>query len=154
MSLSLRPPTTHKRVFTLRSRDLLTRYGFCEGDMLEDWLRERVGRDGRPAVDYHTLLVAVVKEYLVPVLEPLAVVEIVDTPVHNPIRVVRIGNRDWTHQDELKGNAGLIDTYGLLQPESVEVSETQVAAVYERLCMAVHGYHKSDDHKSDDHEDC
>ena len=114
----------------LSSSCLLAKYGFNDGDMpddLHDWLDEQIGQDAAHAIDWRPVLDALVREFLIPLIEqPIEVVSI-DT-CHNPIRVDMLHGLDVTdlwfngHPNE-----------GMLTPESVSVPYAVVLDRAQRL---------------------
>lgn len=70
------------------AQGLLSKFGFWDGDMLDDFLWGVDLYDALPDDDYgvkHRLIVAVVKQHLLPLLNPGIEVDVFCT-CHNPIR--------------------------------------------------------------------
>ncbi|WP_454613690.1 hypothetical protein [Streptomyces collinus] len=105
---------------TLHSADLLSKWGFNDGDDPEDWLDycEAHGIDYN-AVDFP--LAALVRRYLLPVLDQAVTVVDIET-IHNPIRVDTVNGQDITG-DVYRGRAPA----PTLTPEYVKVPMSEVA---------------------------
>lgn len=103
---------------TLFSCDLLSKWGFNDGNDPDDWLDwcEANGIDCK-AVDFPW--VAVVRKYLIPLIEQDVTVVDVET-CHNPIRVEAVNGADVT--DAWYGRAEA----PALTPEYVDVSMGEV----------------------------
>ncbi len=112
----------------LLSWGLLSKFGFSDGDMpddLEDWLEDRLGIDGAREVPWHTVLEALVREHLLPVLDQTVEVVSIETN-HNPIRAITVDGVDVI--DFWYGDPGRPE----LTPDCVTVSyETVLAKVLE-----------------------
>ena len=106
------PPKT----VTLFSAGLLSKWGFCDGDLLE-WLSE-FGR-----FDRRDVLCAVVRAKLIPVLKQTVEIEEVVT-IHNPIRVRTVNGVNVT---EMHYSADAGDN--VLTPASVDVSGEEVLRI-------------------------
>ncbi len=118
------------RVLRLHSASLLSKYGFNDGDLLNnvaDWL-EADGIDYGVADDaWHPVLRRLVRDHLLPALEQEVVVYDIETS-HNPIRAESVDGRA-VYDTEPKRNVGIE-----LTPEFVEVPYAVVlAAVREEL---------------------
>ncbi|AZM51783.1 hypothetical protein DMA15_03625 [Streptomyces sp. WAC 01529] len=77
---------------TLLSEDLLSRWGFNDGDDPEEWLDYCEAR----GIDYNEIdypLVDLVRRYLLPVIEQAVTVVEIET-IHNPIRVEMVDGVD------------------------------------------------------------
>jgi hypothetical protein len=106
---------------TLFSADLLSKWGFNDGDDPEPWL-DYCEANG---IDYNTVdfpLVALVRRYLLPVLEQKVTVVEIET-IHNPIRAETVDGADVTH---LWLGRGLEPQ---LTPERVNVPLSEVARI-------------------------
>lgn len=69
---------------TLHARDLFSKHGFSDGDLLDDFLWDHFN-ETHPVAS-HELLELLIREHLVPVLPvPLELERIIS--IHNPIRV-------------------------------------------------------------------
>lgn len=99
--------------FRLCSGDLRSKFGFEDGDLFWDWMLDN-------HMDAHAdreLLVAVVKEHLIPRLKPpleAADLDIDECSLHNPIRA------NWHGASDL----------------AIDVSEEDVRDAYVRMCSA------------------
>lgn len=74
------------RTFLLDAESLCSKWGFGDGDALDDWWWDTYDED--PAVDTHELLHALVIAYLIPAIREAGhdvVLERVET-IHNPVR--------------------------------------------------------------------
>jgi hypothetical protein len=100
---------------SLRSADLLSKYGFNDGAAPEQWRDylnppEALGYDITPFP-----LIQVVRRYLLPALDQEVAVEEIGS-CHNPVRAIYVDGVDvedfWTEGD---------DAAGILTPEFVEV---------------------------------
>jgi hypothetical protein len=111
---------------TLFTADLLSKWGFNDGEDPDDWL-DYCDAHG---IDHSVIgfpLVELVRTYLLPkVNQNVTVVEI--ETIHNPIRVVAVDGRDV--REAWFGRA----PEPALTPEYVEVPMSEVA----RLALAVH----------------
>jgi hypothetical protein len=112
----------------LPSWGLLSKFGFSDGDMpddLCDWLEDRLGIEHARDMPWHTVLEALVREQLLPVIDQTVEVVSIET-IHNPIRAVTVDGVDVT--DFWYGDPG----QPTLTPEGVTVSyETVLAKVLE-----------------------
>jgi hypothetical protein len=102
----------------LASRDLLSKYGFNDGDVPEELtdLMDDVGQPptGRVWDVWHDVLRQLVREHLLPVLEQSVEVVDIEDP-HNPIRASKVDGADVT--DEWSVTPPRVT----LSPESVTV---------------------------------
>lgn len=71
----------------LQATDLLSKWGFGDGDLLWDWAHDNLGDDLDPDV-YHPALRALVRKHLIPAIEAAGhTVDAFDIwTIHNPIR--------------------------------------------------------------------
>lgn len=120
MSYFDQPPKPPETV-TLFADGLLSKWGFCDGDLLE-WLYE-FGKHDR-----HAVLCAVVRQKLLPALAQKVEVEEIST-IHNPIRARTVDGKDVTHMHY----DSAIRTEGLLTPASVDVPGAEVLAIARAL---------------------
>ncbi len=119
MSYFDHPPEPPETV-TLFARGLLSKWGFCDGDIL-NWLYE-FGEH-----DKHAVLCAIVRQKLLPALaQKVEVVEI--STIHNPIRARTVDGKDvtglWYDADFEKE---------LLTPAFVDVTGEEVLAIARTL---------------------
>ncbi|MEV0470223.1 hypothetical protein [Streptomyces prunicolor] len=115
---------------TLFSADLLSKWGFNDGDTPDAWLDYCEAHH----VDYNKVdypLTALVRRHLVPVLDQAVTVCDIETS-HNPIRVDTIDGRDVTH---LWHGGRSTNAEALLTPEHVDVPLSDVL----RLALAEAG---------------
>lgn len=71
--------------YLFRASSLLSKFGFTDGDMLDGDEFDRVLPHD---LSRHAPLIAAVKKYLLPLLDPRVELEEIDT-IHNPIRATR-----------------------------------------------------------------
>lgn len=101
---------------TLHTSDLLSKWGFCDGDILDDFIWDN---DYEYKVLKHKLLFRLVKKFLLPKLNHKIEVCFFDT-IHNPVRAEMIDGIDysnWFDDDEWDNK---------LKPESVEIKEEDI----------------------------
>lgn len=107
---------------------LLSKWGFGDGDMLDDllfdWLddtgRSIPERNGHRGTWEHRVLVRLVREFVVPAIDqPIEVYEI--GTAHNPIRASSVNGEPW--------DVYTTDTEGVLTPEWVDVPLSEVLRV-------------------------
>ncbi|MET9517024.1 hypothetical protein [Streptomyces sp. NPDC002994] len=113
-----------ERHVTLFSDDLLSKWGFNDGEDPETWL-DYCDEHG---IDYNEVdfpLVKLVQRYLIPVIEQTVTVAVIET-CHNPIRVDTVDGVDVT--EAWFGRA----PSPTLTPESVDVPMTEVARLARR----------------------
>lgn len=83
---------------TLHAESLFSKWGFCDGDMIGDWLDEvdDSGRDIRRhlGIDYHRVLRYLVRTYLLPLIPGDFTLCDIST-AHNPIRVNTWRGEEW-----------------------------------------------------------
>ncbi|WP_405850603.1 hypothetical protein OG211_34780 [Streptomyces niveus] len=103
---------------TLFSADLLSKWGFNDGDTPRAWL-DWCEANGIDSSDVEFPLVALVREHLVPVIEQMIEVVKIGTS-HNPIRAQRVDGVDMS--DVWYGRAPQPD----LTPDCVTVPMTEV----------------------------
>jgi hypothetical protein len=104
---------------TLYSDGLLSKWGFSDGDAPDAWLDycDDHGIDFSP-VEWHSVLVKLVRRYLLPVLDQqVEVAEIVT--IHNPIRAERVDGADVT-------DGWYTEPAVHLTPESVTIPMSEV----------------------------
>ena len=110
--------------FALHDANLYHKWGFGDGDALEDWWWEIY--DVPPTVDLDDVLWDLVKEYLVPAIEEaghtIEVIRIVTN--HNPVRAETLDGKkvDWYSED-----------WELLDPPiSLNITKGQIDRIIER----------------------
>lgn len=81
---------------TLFSRNLLSKWGFNDGDDPDEWW-DYCERHGVDASTLDFPLVEIVQRYLIPRLDQLVTVAIIETS-HNPVRVDTVNGKDVTEQ--------------------------------------------------------
>jgi hypothetical protein len=107
---------------TLYSEDLLSKWGFNDGDDPEAWL-DYCDANG---IDYNVVkfpLVDLVRRYLLPALEQAVAVVEVET-IHNPIRVETVDGVDVRAHWMESGRAAI-----RLTPETVDIPLAEVARI-------------------------
>lgn len=102
---------------TLFADGLASKWGFCDGDVLDDvvmdWMDQGlIEPKGYMAFDEHALLVAAVRRWLLPVIKAKVDVYEIGT-IHNPIRTRSVDGVEIDEMDPSDGDRGL--------PESVVV---------------------------------
>ena len=115
--------STDEPTLWLWSGDLLSKYGFNDGDEPDTWLDwcDEQGIDyNAPNWDWHGTLRRLVREHLLPKLDQHVEVYDIDT-IHNPIRARTVDRA------EIDDRADHPD--GTLTPESVEVSYSEVLRI-------------------------
>jgi hypothetical protein len=113
----------HYETVHLFSQGLLSKWGFSDGDVLDDPLWDEADRRGDDprGHDEHAVLIRAVREYLLPRLDQSVEVETTST-IHNPIRATKVDGVEV----EVDGNSDYDDIH--LTPEWVEVP---LAVLYE-----------------------
>jgi hypothetical protein len=110
---------------TLLSESLLSKWGFWDGAKPEeflDWCDEQ-GVNYR-GLDWHAVLSALVRRYLLPELEKNHAITLIDIGTsHNPVRASIVDGRDV--EDDWYENESSVR----LTPESVSIPYTVVAEV-------------------------
>lgn len=112
--------SVNEPTLTLFSADLLSKWGFNDGDDPEDWL-DYCEANG---IDYNVVdfpLVPLVRRYLLPALDQAVTVVEIET-IHNPIRVDTVDGQDVTDavwRGRAPGPA--------LTPERVDIPMSEVA---------------------------
>jgi hypothetical protein len=118
------PPVTSGAV-RLDTGGLMSKWGFDDGDPFIEHDDLYPAIDG---VDSRTLLVELVKQFVLPVLDQAVEVEVIGT-CHNPVRACRV---DGVHiQDEV--HYGRLPEPVELTPDCVEVPYAQVIEVAAEL---------------------
>lgn len=105
------------KTLTLRSEDLLSKWGFNDGEPPEALLDVLDAEGIAYPTDWHAILVQLVEENLLPVLDQRVEVVTLETN-HNPIRADRVDGvelEDWTGAGDI-----------VLSPESVDVPVERV----------------------------
>lgn len=109
-----------KRNLALYADDLLSKWGFDDGDRLSDWVFDTLGRHDFE-YENHKVLEELVKRYLLPKLDKKVEIYFINT-IHNPVRAEMIDGVYYTnhynHDDD-----------GLLGDVAVEVTEEQFLEV-------------------------
>lgn len=82
--------------FIMYADDLLSKWGFGDGDSLSEYLDEYVSEDLRYKITHHKLLEELVKRYLLPELEDKVEIFYIET-IHNPIRAEMINGKYYTN---------------------------------------------------------
>lgn len=102
--------------FVMYADDLLSKWGFSDGDRLSDWVYENLDRFDFE-YESHKVLEELVKRYLLPKLEKKVEIFFIST-IHNPVRAEMIDGvyyeNHYKHDDE-----------GLLGNVTVEVTKEQ-----------------------------
>lgn len=87
--------TDRQEVLVLPARDLCSKWGFEDGDILwNEPYASRLLRDGVDLKDKHPALCALVERFLIPALPVPVVVERISS-CHNPIRATMIDGVEW-----------------------------------------------------------
>lgn len=97
------------------SYDLVSKFGFGDGDMLWDLIEER-----DLGVDHHDLLIAVVERLLVPRLDEEVETYTIGATLHNPIRARTVDGEE----------AGASSVF---TPESVGIAVDDILAIAAEL---------------------
>lgn len=74
------------QTLTLSSEDLLSKWGFCDGDQIDDLVWALLGFEDSFEIDMHEVLCRLVETHLVPLLGGLRTYRI--GTCHNPIRLL------------------------------------------------------------------
>jgi hypothetical protein len=110
-------------VLHLFSSGLLSKWGFGDGDAPDAWLDycDELGVDYLP--EWHRILTALVRRYLLPVLEQDVTVREIETN-HNPIRASTVDGAEveYPHDDSIR-----------LTPECVTVPMSEVLRLAREL---------------------
>ena len=112
---------------TFHTNDLLSKWGFGDGDMLTDLLL-----DNNLEVPYsaermrydHVVLIEVVKTHVIPRIDA-SIVAVEYGSLHNPIRASEVNGKE---VDWFKYNEGI-----RLSPETVEVDDADILAIARRI---------------------
>jgi len=103
-----------KSNLVLHADDLLSKWGFSDGDVLSDWVFDTLGRYDFE-YENHKVLEELVKRFLLPELQKKVEISFIST-IHNPVRAEMIDGEYYTnhynHDDD-----------GLLGDVSVEITE-------------------------------
>jgi hypothetical protein len=113
------PSMTTEPSLTLHTDDLLSKFGFNDGDDPEDWL-DYCDANG---IDYNEIefpLVQLVRQYVLPVLDQRVTVVEIET-LHNPIRARTVDGIEVRGEDTVYGDP--IE----LTPETVTIPMAEVA---------------------------
>ena len=121
------------------TNDLLSKWGFGDGDMLDDLLIDFGGYDYTDLTWFtksddvgpfhgfeHMVLIAAVCAYVVPKIDQRVEVFVVGT-IHNPIRAHRVDGTLVASYDNEDGVT--------LTPETVEVEDATILALARALCV-------------------
>lgn len=120
--------------FVMYADDLLSKWGFSDGDRLSDYVFEE-SRAYDFQFDCHKALEELVKRYLLPKLDKKVEVMFVES-IHNPVRAEMIDGEYYTNHYEHDDN-------GLLGDVVVELDREQVLEI-----MKLNGYKEKDEAKS------
>jgi major membrane immunogen (membrane-anchored lipoprotein) len=104
----------------LYADDLLSKWGFSDGDRLSDWVYDRLNRFDFE-YDNHKVLEELVKRYLLPKLDKKVEIYFIST-IHNPVRAEMIDGEYYTNHYEHDDN-------GLLGDVQVEITLEQFLEV-------------------------
>jgi hypothetical protein len=114
---------------------LYSKWGFSDGDFpddLEEWLEaEAQGLSWFDRSAWHSVLIRLVREFVIPRLDQAVTVCLVNTH-HNPIRAVSVDGREITHWDHL-GDGGRAPT---LMPDRVSIPFSEVLRVMREMGTA------------------
>lgn len=115
-------------VFIMYANDLLSKWGFGDGDRLSDFLYENNSKFGYK-VDTHKLLEELVKRYLLPKIDKKVEIFYITTN-HNPVRAEMIDGKyyqnHYEHDDEdLLGDVSIELTLEEVEAVAKEMSITQ-----------------------------
>lgn len=138
------PPYTHRVSFVapipatirLDTAGLLSKWGFGDGDCLDDLLWDMVDdgtltldeRRAGSGIDFeHGVLVRVVREFVLPAIEQTVEVYEIGT-IHNPIRASSVNGREVDDRG---------DNPFTITPEWVEVASSEVARIAREVAAVV-----------------
>lgn len=110
--------------FTMYANDLLSKWGFGDGDRLGDFMYENNSKFEYKVND-HKLLEELVKRYLLPKLEKKVEIFYIET-IHNPVRAEMIDGKYYQNHYEH-------DDEDLLGDVSVELSLEEIEAVAKEM---------------------
>ena len=110
--------------FIMYPDDLLSKWGFGDGDRLSDFLDD-AGHAYEFKVNTHKLLEELVKRFLLPNIKKKVEIYFIDT-IHNPVRAEMIDGVYYTNHYEDDDN-------GLLGSDPVELTAEQVVAVAKEM---------------------
>lgn len=110
--------------FTMYADDLLSKWGFGDGDRLIDFMYEN-NSSFEFKVNSHKLLEELVKRYLLPKLKDKVEIFYINT-IHNPVRAEMINGKYYQNHYEH-------DDDGLLGDVTVELSFDEVEAVAKEM---------------------
>ncbi|MGB0913288.1 MAG: hypothetical protein ACPGSW_06850 [Phaeobacter italicus] len=106
---------------------LLSKWGFCDGNLLDDLLYDS-GFEGHDWLDFYAVLATVVREKVAPqVDQQLELADMTQGTIHNPMRA---GCVDGV---EVDWRAGGREQQIVLTPEFVDVPVSEILAVAQRL---------------------
>ena len=106
--------------FVMYADDLLSKWGFGDGDRLSDFLYEN-NAEYACKVGNHKLLEELVKRFLLPKLDKKVEIFFIQS-IHNPVRVEMINGEYYTNHYKSDDN-------GLLGDVSVELTIEEIMAV-------------------------
>lgn len=121
------PPGPPPPVY-LYSCCLLSKHGFQDGDELRDFICDYLGEEGNKLNDgfhpaHHVLLIALVREKLLPLIQQKVEVEEIGT-IHNPIRATTVGGVSVNDIENI---------YDHLKPDGVDIPGEEVLAIARRI---------------------
>jgi len=95
---------------------LLSKWGFCDGDKLEDLFFSNINKFNNKSMGEHDLLVLTVKKFIIPKIKNNIEIEEIITN-HNPIRASKVDNKniDWFNDTDIK-----------LEPEYIDVNIEEI----------------------------
>lgn len=110
--------------FVMHADDLLSKWGFGDGDRLSDFLYDNNSKFEHK-VNSHKLLEELVKRYLLPVLKDKVEISYMST-IHNPVRAEMINGKYYHNYYEY-------DDDGLLGDTSVELTLKEIEYVIREM---------------------
>lgn len=93
--------TKETTIFTMTAESLCSKWGFSDGDSLEDWWFDNCDENYRPTHFFHDLLFYLVKKYLIPEIEKANHVVVLTRihTIHNPVRIDVLNGSPVDHTD-------------------------------------------------------
>lgn len=85
------------KTIKLRARDLASKFGFMDGDIVANFCEENNLKAEIEGKDTHDVLISLVRKYLLPVVGEINVYEI--SSMHNPIRCEQQHIEELTYSD-------------------------------------------------------
>lgn len=109
----------------LFGESLLSKWGFGDGDVINDWWWDTYDEPLPDQASHHDVLRRLVREHLIPAIEAAGhTIEVCDIEtIHNPIRAEKV---DASPIDDYRGDHGdlLADVWVAVSPEVVKATAT------------------------------